>query len=98
MIFRVAKAKRPTKGIFGTRFLCFVFIMRLANSTRSPGMRVNTDTRLMRIDLVRVVPRSAPSPYPMKRRASRPEIVVRELEEISGMEWPRATMTASLVS
>ena len=34
----------------------------------------------------------------MKSRASMPDTVVRELEEISGMEWLRDTMTASRVS
>ena len=61
-------------------------------------MRVNTATRLIRIDFVSVVPRSAPSPYPINRSARRPEIVVRELEDISGIEWARDTMTVSLVS
>ena len=40
---------------------------------------------------------SRPMPKCMKARAPRPEMVVRELEEISGMALLRASIQASLV-
>ena len=48
--------------------------------------------------LISTMPRSGPILYCMKTRANRPEIVVRELERISGMDFERESMAASLTS
>ena len=64
----------------------------------SPGMRVNTDSRLNRMALMSTVAMSRPMPKCMNARAARPEMVVSEEELISGMALDRAAMQASRVS
>ena len=95
---RVNTSNLPIAVIFGIRFLCFVLSINLLNSTRSPGIRVNTDRRLNIIALIRTMDKSIPILKCMNARAPRPEIVVREDAEISGIALLRAAIQASLVS
>ena len=72
--------------------------MRLENSISSPGIRVNTESRLSKMALISTTAISRPMPKCMKAKAARPEMVVRELDEISGMALLRASIQASRVS
>ena len=58
-------------------------------------MTTNTASRANRIALMRHTAMSGPSLNCMKNMATRPPMVVRELEPISGMALLRAAMTAS---
>ena len=64
----------------------------------SPGIRVNTDKRLSMIALIKTVARSRPIWKCIKARAARPDMVVREEEEISGIALLSAVMQASLAA
>ena len=69
--------------------------MSLLNSIKRPGIRVNTVRRLRRIALISTTAMSRPMPKCIKARAPRPEMVVRLLEQISGMDLLRASTQAS---
>ena len=86
----------PTTVIGGIRFLCLVLSIRLLNSIRRPGMRVNTERRLIMIALIRTTARSRPIRKCIKASAARPDTVVREEDEISGIALLKAAMQASL--
>ena len=92
----VAYANFPTMGISGMKFLCFVFSICSENSMMTPGISRKTETRLIRIALIRTIPRSGPILYCMKVMAIRPPMVVREEPDISGIALERASITASL--
>ena len=64
----------------------------------SPGIRVNTLSRLSTIAFISTSPRSLPMPKRIKHMAPRPERVVMELPAISGMALLRAVTTASRAS
>ena len=95
MTKRVTYANLPIKLIFGTKDLCFVFSMSPEKSISSPGIRVNTDRSDRPMALMRTIPMSAPILYCIKTRAKRPETVVSEEAQISGIDLESATMTAS---
>ena len=95
---RVLTASLPQPVIWGTKFLWWVRSMRLEKLMSRPGMRVNTLSRLSTMAFIRMTPRSLPMPNCMKHMAPRPEMVVSELPEISGMALLRAMTTASLAS
>ena len=92
---RVAQAKRPTNGIFGTKVLCFVLSMRFPKIIRKPGITRNTESRENRMALIRQTAMSGPSLNCMNIMAIRPPTVVRLLAPISGIAFDREMMTAS---
>ena len=57
---------------------------------------MNTDRRLSRIALISTVDKSIPIRKCINTRAPRPEMVVREEEEISGIALAKAAIQASL--
>ena len=59
-------------------------------------MRVNTDKRLSIIALISTVARSIPIRKCINANDARPDMVVREEEEISGMALESAAIQASL--
>ena len=67
------------------------------NSISKPGIRVNTETRLNRMDLISTMAMSKPMPNRMNPSAARPHTVVREEALISGIALDRASMQASRV-
>ena len=69
--------------------------MRGANSTKSPGIRVNTDRRLKRIAFISTMDMSMPILNFMKASAAKPLMVVSEEPLISGMALDRAAIAAS---
>ncbi len=88
----------PTAEILGTKFLCTLLSISLLNTMISPGIRVNTDSRLSMIALISTTARSEPILNCIKASAISPEMVVKELEEISGIALLSAAMQASLAS
>ena len=62
------------------------------------GMSRNTDSMEQTMPLDRTIPMSKPMRNCISIRATRPEIVVREEEEISTMALLRAAMSASRAS
>ena len=96
MTYFVAKANFPTAVIFGTKFLCTDLSISPLKSIISPGISVNTESRLRNIALIRTIARSAPILNCIKARAISPDIVVRLLEEISGIALLSALIQASL--
>ena len=96
-IKRVFTSNFPIAVILGIRFLCLVASIQRLNSTRSPGISVNTESRLNKIALISTVAISMPMPKCIKPKAARPLMVVSELEEISGMALASAAMQASRV-
>ena len=69
--------------------------MRPLKLISSPGIRVNTLSRLSTMAFISTSPRSRPIPKRIKHMAPRPERVVMELPEISGIALLRAVTTAS---
>ena len=97
MMKRVFTSNFPTAVILGRISLCLVLSIRLLKSISRPGIRVNTDSRLSRMALISTMAMSRPMPKCMKASAPKPEMVVRELEDISGMALLNASMQASRV-
>ena len=94
---RMARTIFPQNSMFGTKLLCNVLSICFSHSIIRPGMKPNTESILKRIALIMTRPRSRPIPNCMNIRATIPAIVVRELEEISGIPFSRARTSASLV-
>ena len=92
---RVAQAKRPTKGIFGTNLRCLVLSMALPKSISSPGITRKTLSRLHAMALMSTKPRSAPRRNFMNVMAVRPAIVVRLEEKTSFTALASARSTLS---
>ena len=92
---RVAHAKRPTKGIFGTNLRWRVLSMALPKIMRSPGMTRKTLKRLQAMALMSTKPRSAPRRNFMNVMAVRPAIVVRLEAKTSGTALASARSTLS---
>ena len=69
--------------------------IRPEKSIISPGIRVNTDRILNIIALMSTIARSPPILNFINARAIRPETVVRQLEDISGIALLRAVIHAS---
>jgi len=90
--------RRPQPAMEGTRFLWRVFSMPRLKSISRPGMSRNTDSMEQTMPLDRTIPMSKPMRNCISIRATRPEIVVREEEEISTMALLRAAMSASRAS
>ena len=67
-------------------------------SISSPGIRRKTVSMEHTIPLLRTIPISKPMRNCMSIRATRPEMVVREDEEISTMALDREEMSASRAS
>ena len=72
--------------------------IRPEKSIISPGIRVNTDRILNIIALMSTIARSPPILNFINARAIRPETVVRQLEDISGIALLRAVIHASRLS
>ena len=72
--------------MWGTKLRCFVFRIALEKSISSPGIRVKTESMLKQMALMSTRPMSKPSLNCMNIIAARPEMVVRELDEMAGME------------
>ena len=98
MTKRIFTISFPQRLIFGTKFLCLVRSMALLNIITSAGISRNTVIRLKMMAFVITRPRSMPMPNCMNMSATMPEIVVRLLEEISGMALLRATVMACSAS
>ena len=81
--------------MLGISFLCRVLSIRGLNRTSSPGIRVNTDSRLSIIALMSTMAISMPMVNFIKARAARPLTVVRDEALISGMALLRASTAAS---
>ena len=73
-------------SILGRNSLCWVLTRALANSISRPGIRVNTDSMLKQMALMSTMAMSGPMPNCMNSMAPRPEMVVRLLEAMAGME------------
>ena len=69
--------------------------MGLLKSITSPGISKNTDNRLNTMPFERTIPMSKPILSCMSISATNPEMVVKELEKISGMAFDNASMAAS---
>ena len=69
--------------------------MALEKSISRPGIRVKTDSMLNKIALMRTIPMSKPIWNCINIMAARPEMVVRLLAEMEGMEALTAAMQAS---
>ncbi len=95
-IKRVATSIFPINVIRGRSLRCWVLSIRLLNSISSPGINVNTDKRLNRIALINTVARSSPMPKCINASAARPDMVVKEEEDISGIALASAAIQASL--
>ena len=72
-----------------------VLSISLLKSISRPGIRVKTDKRLKRIALISTVDKSIPILKCIKAKAARPDIVVRDEEEISGIALAKAAIQAS---
>ena len=68
-----------------------------AKITNNPGIKVNTDTRLKKIDLINTNDISRPIVNCINANAANPLIVVIEDEEISTIALLKASIAASLV-
>lgn len=79
----------------GMKLRWAVFSIRRLKTISSPGIRVNTERMLKRMAFTSTMPRSRPMPNCMNIMAMRPARVVRQLEEISGMDLLKARMQAS---
>ena len=58
MMYRVFTERRPQAVIFGTKLRWWVLSIKLLKLMRSPGISVNTDSRLSTMDFIRTRPRS----------------------------------------
>ena len=83
IMYLVLIAKRPITDTSGNNFLCLVLSIRGVNSISKPGIRVNTDNRLKKIDLISTMDISKPIPNSMNPNAAKPLMVVIEEDEIS---------------
>ena len=92
----VLTSNLPIAVILGTRSLCTVLSIMLLNRISKPGISVKTDKRESIMALTKTTAISRPIKKCMKARATKPAIVVREDEEISGMAFERASIQASL--
>ncbi len=88
----------PISVICGSSLRCPVLSISLLNNIRRPGISVKTDKRLNKIALIKTVDKSRPILKCMKARAARPDMVVREEEDISGIALESAAIQASLAS
>ena len=94
----VATSNFPINVILGTKFLWWVLSIAPEKLRSSPGIRKNTDKSESTIAFARIIPISYPILNCINIMATMPETVVRELDEISGIAFDRATITASLAS
>ena len=81
--------------MWGTKLRCWVLWMALEKSIKSPGIRVKTESMLKQMALMSTRPMSKPRPNCMNIMAAKPEMVVRELEEMAGIEYASAEMQAA---
>ena len=95
-MYRDFTANLPIKVILGRSFLWRVRSIKGLKSIKSPGIRVNTDRRLRKMDLISTMAMSRPMANSMKPSAAKPLMVVREEALISGMDLLSAKIQASL--
>ena len=94
-IFLVFHAKRPTASMRGMKLRCFDLSIALPKAISSPGISRNTESMEKIMDFMSTLPRSPPRPNCIKVMATRPPMVVRLEEAISGMAFARASTMAS---
>ena len=82
--------------IFGTKFLWDVLSIILLKSIRRPGISVNTHIILSIMAFIKTRPISNPILKCINIIAPKPEMVVRQLPDISGIALESAVIAASL--
>ena len=95
---RALTIAREDLTTLGTKFLCSLFLSGLSEKDSSAGMRKITEIRLATMPLASAKPISTPMGSDMSASASKPAIVVSELESISTMPFESATESACLTS
>ena len=83
--FLALPSTTPHGSMEGNNGLWAVFFSSLAAHKISPGIRKKTEMRLHKMPLASTQPKSGPKPNCISVKASRPEMVVKLEEAISGM-------------
>ena len=96
MIYLVLFANLPTASISGNNFLWPVLSINFENSINKPGIKVNTESNEQKIALIKTIAKSKPMPKCIKPKAAKPDIVVKDEDEISGIALDKAITQASL--
>ena len=95
IIFRAFKTLSAILWGEGIKFLCLVLFINPLKQYNNPGIKKKTVMKLHKIPLVKTIPISKPILNCINIKAINPDIVVKELANIEGIELAKVDITAS---